>query len=193
MSKVMTMREAVSTFVTEGDTLFLSGAHAHHGEPSAAIHEIARQGIGHLTLICCLVATSGLLIVEGLLDRMITAFTSRDEKRSAAIRRAKSLGKLPHFEETSHFGRYGNVSDTAVGGYHHPVHRWNGSGGANDVMSFCNKVVIILKQSRRRFPEKVDPHKIFIDGRFTALTDSSTQASASQGRPSAPRSHRGSS
>lgn len=179
--------------------------------------------------------------------------------------------------------RYGNVNDTAVGDYHHPVHRWNGSGGANDVMSFCNRVIIILKQSRRRFPErvdfvtcpgyldgrpgrreqlglipdtgpyrvvtdmgvyafedgemtlksihadigvtlediksetgwdlkitedlkhtppptaeelsvlrkKVDPHKIFIDGRFAPLTDSSTQASAFQGRPSAPRWHRG--
>lgn len=102
MGKVMTMTEAISTFVKEGDTLFLSGA--QHGEPSAAIHEIVRQGIDHLTLICCLVATSGLLIAEGLLDRMITAFTSRDEKRSAAIRRAKSLNKMPHFEETSHFG-----------------------------------------------------------------------------------------
>ncbi|MBW1799579.1 MAG: hypothetical protein JRJ85_02510, partial [Deltaproteobacteria bacterium] len=52
--------------------------------------------------------------------------------------------------------RYGNVNDTVVGDYFKPTHRWNGSGGANDVMSFCNKVIIILKQSRRRFPEKVD-------------------------------------
>ena len=52
--------------------------------------------------------------------------------------------------------RYGNVNDTAVGDYHKPVHRWNGSGGANDVMSFCNKVIIILKQSKRRFLDKVD-------------------------------------
>jgi glutaconate CoA-transferase subunit B len=52
--------------------------------------------------------------------------------------------------------RFGNVNDTVVGDYSKPVHRWNGSGGANDVMSFCRKVIIILKQSKRRFPERVD-------------------------------------
>jgi glutaconate CoA-transferase subunit B len=52
--------------------------------------------------------------------------------------------------------RFGNVNDTVVGDYFKPVHRWNGSGGATDVMSFCQRVIIILKQSKRRFPEKVD-------------------------------------
>ena len=75
MEKVMSMKEAISTYVKSGDILFLSGT--QHGEPSAAVHEIVRQRIDHLTLICCLVATSGLLIAEGLLDKMITAFTIR--------------------------------------------------------------------------------------------------------------------
>jgi acyl CoA:acetate/3-ketoacid CoA transferase beta subunit len=52
--------------------------------------------------------------------------------------------------------RYGNVNDTAAGNYLKPVHRWPGSGGANDVMSFCKRVSIIMKQNKRRFPEKVD-------------------------------------
>ncbi len=52
--------------------------------------------------------------------------------------------------------RYGNVNDTVVGDYYNPVHRWPGSGGANDVMSFCQNTIIILRQSKRRFPEKVD-------------------------------------
>lgn len=52
--------------------------------------------------------------------------------------------------------RYGNVNDTVVGDYHKPVHRWPGSGGGNDVMSFCKRTVVILRQSKRRFPEKVD-------------------------------------
>ena len=38
MSKVMTMKEAISMYVRAGDILFLSGM--QHGEPSAAIHEI---------------------------------------------------------------------------------------------------------------------------------------------------------
>ena len=92
----MSMKEAISKFVHSGDILFLSGT--QHGEPSAAIHEIVRQRIDHLTLICCLVATSGLLIAEGLLDKMITAFTMRDEKRAYALARARRMNKLPVFE-----------------------------------------------------------------------------------------------
>jgi len=52
--------------------------------------------------------------------------------------------------------RYGNVNDTVVGDYHNPIHRWQGSGGGNDVMSFCGRTIIILEQSKRRFLEKVD-------------------------------------
>jgi glutaconate CoA-transferase subunit B len=52
--------------------------------------------------------------------------------------------------------RYGNVNDTVVGDYRNPVHRWPGSGGANDVMSICKRTVVIVRQSKRRFPEHVD-------------------------------------
>jgi glutaconate CoA-transferase subunit B len=52
--------------------------------------------------------------------------------------------------------RFGNINDTAVGDYRKPVHRWPGSGGGNDVMSFCKRTVVILRQSKRRFLEKVD-------------------------------------
>ena len=40
MSKVMTMKEAISSYVKSGDILLLSGM--QHGEPSAAIHEVRR-------------------------------------------------------------------------------------------------------------------------------------------------------
>lgn len=52
--------------------------------------------------------------------------------------------------------RYGNINDTVIGDYYKPVHRWPGSGGGNDVMSFCKRTVVILRQSKRRFPERVD-------------------------------------
>lgn len=52
--------------------------------------------------------------------------------------------------------RYGNVNDTVVGDYRKPEHRWPGSGGGNDVMSFCERTIVIMRQSRRRFLEKVD-------------------------------------
>jgi len=52
--------------------------------------------------------------------------------------------------------RYGNINDTVIGDYYNPVHRWPGSGGGNDVMSFCRNTIIILRQSKQRFPEKVE-------------------------------------
>jgi glutaconate CoA-transferase subunit B len=52
--------------------------------------------------------------------------------------------------------RYGNVNDTCVGDYRKPVHRWPGSGGGNDIMSFCGRTIVVLEQTKRRFLEKVD-------------------------------------
>jgi glutaconate CoA-transferase subunit A len=102
MSKVMTMKEAISRFVKSGDTLFMSGM--QHGEPSAALHEIIRQKIDHLNFVGCLVTTTVLLIGEGLLDSVVTAFIFQDVKRSYALSKAKSMNRLPVFEEYSHFG-----------------------------------------------------------------------------------------
>lgn len=100
--KLMTMREAISRFVKPGDTVFFSGA--QHGEPSAAIHEIARQGIDHLTTISILTATLPVLVAEGLVDRLITAFCVQNDEQNFALPRARKLGKAPVIEETSHLG-----------------------------------------------------------------------------------------
>lgn len=70
------------------------------------------------------------------------------------------LGQAGHitagFIGAGQVDRFGNVNDTAAGDYVNPIHRWPGSGGANDVMSFCQRTIIMLMQSQRRFPEKVD-------------------------------------
>ncbi|MFC1953116.1 CoA transferase subunit A [Chloroflexota bacterium] len=101
MSKLMTMKEAVEYNVKSGDKLFLGGA--QHGAASAAVHEIVRQKIDHLTVIA-LLSNTNLLIGEGLVDRLLTGFAVIDEKRSYVIRRARDMNKLPVFEEYSHFG-----------------------------------------------------------------------------------------
>ncbi len=102
MSKVMTMKEAVSKYVKSGDLLFLSGT--QHGEPAAAVYEIIRQRIDHLSLVCALVGSATLLIGEGCIDKMITGYSPQDERRSHAMTKAKAAGKLPVYEEYSHFG-----------------------------------------------------------------------------------------
>lgn len=101
MSKVMTMKEAVSKFVKSGDILFVSGM--QHGEPAAAIHEIVRQKIDHLKLVSALAATANLLVGEGLLDKMVTGYAPQDV-RAYSLAKAKAMNRLPVFEEVSHFG-----------------------------------------------------------------------------------------
>jgi glutaconate CoA-transferase subunit A len=101
--KVMTMKQAIKKNVKSGDLVFFSGM--QHGEPVAAIHEIIRQGIGHLTVIPALTLTIGLMIAEGLVDKLVMAFV-RDlfEKReSYTIIKAKRNHCYPELEEYSHF------------------------------------------------------------------------------------------
>jgi len=53
--------------------------------------------------------------------------------------------------------RYGNVNSTMLGAdYYHPVKRFPGSGGANEVLTQCWRTVIVIMHERRRFVEKVD-------------------------------------
>jgi len=51
---------------------------------------------------------------------------------------------------------YGNVNTTVIGDYAHPKARLPGSGGANDVGSFCWQTIVIMRQEKRRFAEKID-------------------------------------
>ena len=100
--KVMNMKEAVSRNVKPGDLLFIGGA--QHGTPSAAVAEIVRQKINHLTVISVLNNTTP-LIGEGLVDKVLTGYSMTDEKRSYALKRARMKFNVKvAFEEYSHFG-----------------------------------------------------------------------------------------
>jgi glutaconate CoA-transferase, subunit A len=101
MSKVMKMPEAISRFVRSGDILFIGGM--QHGEPAAAVHEIVRHKIDHLTLVSALTATSNLLLGEGLLDKVVSGYFNQD-LRSYVVNKAKAMNRMPVFEEVSHFG-----------------------------------------------------------------------------------------
>lgn len=101
MNKVMSMKEAVSKFVKSGDLLFIGGA--QHGSPTAAVNEIVRQKIDHLTVISVLSGDST-LVGEGLVDRVITGYTFLDEKKAYFLTRARAMNKFPTYEEYSHFG-----------------------------------------------------------------------------------------
>ena len=52
---------------------------------------------------------------------------------------------------------YGNINTTVIGDHDLPKSRLPGSGGANDVASFSHRLIIIIaKQSKRTFVEKLD-------------------------------------
>ena len=51
---------------------------------------------------------------------------------------------------------YGNINTTVIGDWARPKVRLPGSGGANDIGSFCPRTIIIMRQDKRKFVEKVD-------------------------------------
>jgi glutaconate CoA-transferase, subunit B len=52
---------------------------------------------------------------------------------------------------------YGNINSTQIGLDHlRPKIRFPGSGGANDVASYCWKTIIIMKHEKERFVKKLD-------------------------------------
>jgi glutaconate CoA-transferase subunit B len=52
---------------------------------------------------------------------------------------------------------YGNLNSTMIGGdYHKPKVRLPGSGGANDLASFCWRTLIVMKHDPKKFVEKLD-------------------------------------
>ena len=52
---------------------------------------------------------------------------------------------------------HGNLNTTAIGGsYDRPKVRLPGTGGANDIISLCQEVIILTVHEKRRFSESVD-------------------------------------
>ena len=51
--------------------------------------------------------------------------------------------------------QYGNLNSTAIGNYWHPKVRLPGSGGANDIGSLAQRLLIVVPHDRRRFVPRV--------------------------------------
>src|SRR5215207_4715339 len=51
---------------------------------------------------------------------------------------------------------YGNLNSTAIGPHDKPKVRLPGSGGANDLASFCWRTLIVMKHDAKKFVEKLD-------------------------------------
>ncbi|HTK74535.1 MAG TPA: CoA-transferase [Gemmataceae bacterium] len=51
---------------------------------------------------------------------------------------------------------YGNLNSTVCGDYRKPMVRFPGSGGANDLASFCWRTIVVTQQNAKRFVETLD-------------------------------------
>ncbi len=52
--------------------------------------------------------------------------------------------------------KYGNLNTTIIGDWEKPRVRFPGSGGANDIGSFCFRTIIIMRQDKNKFVDKLD-------------------------------------
>lgn len=52
--------------------------------------------------------------------------------------------------------KFGNINTTVVGGYANPKVRLPGAGGAPEIAASAREVLVIVRQSKRAFVEKVD-------------------------------------
>jgi glutaconate CoA-transferase subunit B len=52
--------------------------------------------------------------------------------------------------------RLGNLNSTVIGDYDHPKTRLPGAGGAPEIASSCDEVVVIVPHRRRTFVERLD-------------------------------------
>jgi len=137
LSKVMTMKEAVSNYVKSGMTVFIGGM--QHGEPTAAVHEIVRQKIDKLKTVSCLTTSTSLLIGEGLVDKVYTGYYGQDFNRLYWLSRAKSMGWYPVFQEYSHFGIAQALHAGQMGIPFIPIHSQVGS----DMLKYNPEIMLM--------------------------------------------------
>ncbi len=114
MSKLCTLKEAVASFVHDGDVLYCAGF--THLIPFAAGHEIIRQGRRALTLAR---ATPDLIydqmVAAGCAEKLIFSYIGNPGVGSLRIiREALESGRL-RWEEYSHFGMISRLQAGAAG------------------------------------------------------------------------------
>ena len=113
----------------------------------------------------CILCFEGGLILEDLPERtpLLTADAGLASAASCMGDCLTALGAVLHAGRAdravltaAHVDRFGNLNTTCVGSYHAPRMRFGGSGGACDFGSLAKNTLIVVEQSRLRFPEKVD-------------------------------------
>lgn len=151
--EIMTI--ATSRLLEDGKVLF-----AGIGQPLVAAAIAKRRQAPHLTVIL----EGGMIGIE-LMPGELPASTN--EVRAAVgaqmLTSASGIFLMAQrgffdygFIGVAQVDQYGNVNTSIVGELEHPKVRLPGPGGANDIASMCNQVVVVTQHEPRRFVERVD-------------------------------------
>ena len=60
------------------------------------------------------------------------------------------------FLSAAQLDRFANLNTTVIGSYHQPAVRLPGAGGAPEMTAACQRIFIVMPQSRRAFRERLD-------------------------------------
>jgi glutaconate CoA-transferase, subunit B len=60
------------------------------------------------------------------------------------------------FLSAAQLDRHANLNSTVIGSYDEPSVRLPGAGGAPEIAASCSEVIIVIRQSKRTFVEKLD-------------------------------------
>lgn len=140
-NKVLSMHEAVSQYVSDGDTVAIEGFTAFIC--FAAAHEIIRQGKSHLTL-CRLTPdlVYDQMVAAGIVDKLVFSYLGNPGVGSLhCIRRAVEKG-IPRpllLEEYSHFGMVGRYIAGASNLPFFPLRSYAGS----DIPSVNERIAFV--------------------------------------------------
>jgi glutaconate CoA-transferase, subunit A len=129
VDKTMTMREAISATVHDGDTISLEGF--THLIPTAAGHEIIRQGRRNLTVVRM---TADIVVDQmlagGCVSKLVSSFVGNSSAGSLGELRRRVERGIPQpleFEEYSHYGMIGRYLAGAQHLPFYPLRSYAGS------------------------------------------------------------------
>ena len=151
--EIMTI--AASRLLEDGKVLF-----AGIGQPLVAAAIAKRRQAPHLTVLL----EGGMIGIE-LMPGELPASTNEVRAAIGAqmLTSATEIFLMAQrgffdygFIGVAQVDQHGNVNTSIVGNLEHPKVRLPGPGGANDIASMCNQVVVVTQHEPRRFVERVD-------------------------------------
>ncbi|MER6614386.1 CoA-transferase [Streptomyces xantholiticus] len=129
MDKTMTMKDAIASFVHDGDTVSLEGF--THLIPTAAGHEIIRQGRRNLTVVRMTAdIVVDQLLAGGCVTKLVSSFVGNSSAGSLGELRRRIEHADPEplaFEEYSHYGMICRYLAGAQRLPFHPLRSYAGS------------------------------------------------------------------